>query len=61
MKHFEFPVWDAIHADSFTEVTTFACAGKLDLCEMLLYANLAQNFRMFLPKCDYKYFKRSFF
>lgn len=42
MKHFEFPVWDAIHADGFTEVTTFACAGKLDLCEMLLYANLAQ-------------------
>lgn len=59
MKHFEFPVWDAIHADSFTEVTPFA--GKLDLCELLLYANFAQDFRMFLPKSDYKYFKRSFF
>lgn len=59
MKHFEFPVWDAIRADSFTEVTTFA--GKLNLFEMLLCANLEQNFRMFLPESDYKYFKRSFF
>lgn len=45
----------------FAEVTTFACAGKLDYCEMLFHADLAQDFRIFLLKSDYKYFKRSFF
>lgn len=36
MEHFEFPVWDAICADSFTEVTTFASAGESDVWNVTL-------------------------